>query len=513
MNKKLIKEQTILFLILAIVSAGFVYYFSGSTSSIIPNYYGDDSAMFQVIGKAWKNGTVPYIGTFDHKGPFIFLVNALGYLLGTYGMMMVQWAFMLAAFYGIFRTARLFMGYKLAVLATVFSYLVLVPTYGFGNYTEEYSLVFLTFSIYFGVKYFLNLDWSRKETLEHPWTYAVWYGISFLCILFMRVTSALAVCCIIFLVLCVLLRYRMWKNLWQNIAGFLLGCLIVFVPFAIYFACHGALYDMIYGTLIHNVLYASNSSIFTEVGAAWRSAYIALFTTVLLMVVSVFYFIVEKRKHWMLGVYGLLVSCATMVLFISINRYLHYYMISVPYFVLAAGLTMKMKAHVKEHIIKRLAFYGACVGLLIQVVFGAARVQRQSYSNQVFQDYAKAYKGCYEQLMSHVPKEDYGDFLVFGSNALSQWYLLGDIAPIYKYCFLQGWMSSCSGEIKEEVTAYLEEDPAKWLVVDADFDTGEMLENNCPEYVTMIKERYELVDTAKMENDFKCFQLYKRKDK
>lgn len=513
MNKKWIKEQSVLFLILAIVSAGFVYYFSGSTSPIIPDYYGDDSAMFQVIGKAWKNGLFPYVGTFDHKGPFIFLVNAVGYLLGSYGMLIVQWVFMVAAFYGIFFIARLFMGYRCSVLASVCSYLVLSATYGFGNYTEEYCLVFLAFSIYFGVKYFLNLEWNKKETLKHSWMYAVWYGISFMCILFMRVTSALAVCCIIFLVLCILLRYKMWRNLWENIAGFLLGCMIVFVPFAIYFGYHGALYDMIYGTLIHNVLYASQSSIFSVVGAAWRSAYAGLFTTVLLMVVSACYLIVEKRKLWILGIYGLLVSAATMILFFNSNRYIHYYMISVPYFVLAVGMTVKMKAYIQEHKIKRLIFYGACAGLLVQVVVGATRVQTQRYRTEVFREYAKAYKGCYEQLMSHIPKEEYEDFLVFGSNALSQWYLLGDIEPIYKYCFLQGWMSSCSEAIKEEVTAYLEDNPAKWLVVDAKFETEKMLENDCPEYVAMIQERYELVDTAKMQNDYKCFQLYKRKNR
>ena len=511
MNKKRKMEQMVLVLILAVISAGFVYYFSGSTSPVIPDYYGDDSAMFQVIGKAWKNGRIPYVGTFDHKGPFIFLVNAMGYALGSYGMLIIQWAFMVAAFYGIFKIAGLFLGYKGSVLAAVLSYLVLVHTYGFGNYTEEYSLVFLTFSIYFGVKYFMGLDWNKKETLEHPWTYAVWYGISFMCILLMRVTNALAICCTVFVILCILLRYKLWKNVWKNIAGFLLGCIIAFVPFAIYFACHGALYDMIYGTLIHNVLYASHASIFTEIGAAWRSACIALFTTVLLMLVSVLYLLVCKKKQWILGVYGLLCAATTMVLFFSINRYLHYYMISVPFFVLSVGLKVKMKAEADGHLVKQVAFYGACVGLLLQVVLGAASVQRQSYRNSVFTDYAKAYKGCYEQLMSHVPKTEYDDFLVFGSNALSQWYLLGDIEPTYKYCFLQGWMSSCSKEIKNEVTSYLKQEPAKWLVVDAEFDTEEMLEQDCPEYVSMIKSRYELVDTAKMENDFKCFQLYRRK--
>lgn len=511
MNRKLAKEQTVLFLILAAVSAGFVYYFSGSTSPIISDYYGDDSAVFQVVGKSWKNGTLPYVGVFDHKGPLIFLINALGYLLGAYGMMIVQWAFMVAAFYGIFKIAALFMGYKSSLLVSLLSYFVLVPTYGFGNYTEEYSLVFLAFSIYFGIKYFLKLDWNKEETLKHPWTYAVWYGTSFMCILLMRVTNALAICCIIFLVLCILLRYKMWKNIWENVGGFLLGCLIVFAPFAIYFACNGALYDMIYGTLIHNVLYVSDSSIFTEIGASWRSVCIALFTTILLMVVSIVYIFVCKGRQWILGAYGIMASGTAILMFIGINRYLHYYMISVPFFALAVGLTVKMKAYTKEHIMKRLVFYGACAAILIQVALGAARAIRQSHSNYVFAEYAKAYKGCYEQLMSQVPEEEQADFLTFGSNALSQWYLLGDIEPSYKYCFSQGWMSSCSSDMKEEITTYLEQEPAKWLVVDADFDTEEMLENDGPEYVSMIKERYELVDTAKMNNDFKCFQLYKRK--
>jgi len=38
--------------------------------------------MFQIIGKAWTEGITPYVGVFDHKGPFIFFVNALGYLMG-----------------------------------------------------------------------------------------------------------------------------------------------------------------------------------------------------------------------------------------------------------------------------------------------------------------------------------------------------------------------------------------------------------------------------------------------
>ena len=78
-------QYSIAIVIIMLLSAGFVYYFSGTTSPVIPDYYGDDSAVFQVVGKAWTNGKIPYIQAFDHKGPFIFFVEALGYLIGNYG--------------------------------------------------------------------------------------------------------------------------------------------------------------------------------------------------------------------------------------------------------------------------------------------------------------------------------------------------------------------------------------------------------------------------------------------
>ena len=99
-------QYSIAIVIIMLLSAGFVYYFSGTTSPVIPDYYGDDSAVFQVVGKAWTNGKIPYIQAFDHKGPFIFFVEALGYLIGNYGVLLMQWLFMSANFFGIFKIAR-----------------------------------------------------------------------------------------------------------------------------------------------------------------------------------------------------------------------------------------------------------------------------------------------------------------------------------------------------------------------------------------------------------------------
>ena len=88
-------------LILCVAAATlFVLLFSYSTSPLYSNYltYGGeasagDSLQFQTIGKAWLDGAIPYRDALDHKGPLLFFINMLGFLLGggtRYGIVILQ---------------------------------------------------------------------------------------------------------------------------------------------------------------------------------------------------------------------------------------------------------------------------------------------------------------------------------------------------------------------------------------------------------------------------------------
>ena len=68
----------LLFLLSALMG---VALFTESTSPLFSGW-GYDSAMFQTIGKYWVEGYLPYVDLYDHKGPMIFFINALGYGLG-----------------------------------------------------------------------------------------------------------------------------------------------------------------------------------------------------------------------------------------------------------------------------------------------------------------------------------------------------------------------------------------------------------------------------------------------
>ena len=67
----------LLFLLSALAG---VALFTESTSPLFSGW-GYDSAMFQTMGKYWAEGYLPYVDLYDHKGPMIFFLNALGYAL------------------------------------------------------------------------------------------------------------------------------------------------------------------------------------------------------------------------------------------------------------------------------------------------------------------------------------------------------------------------------------------------------------------------------------------------
>ena len=60
------------------------------------SYFNDmhtraDSAWFFMCGKAWMNGLVPYVDFADSKGPLLWLIYGVGYLLSRQDFIGVFW--------------------------------------------------------------------------------------------------------------------------------------------------------------------------------------------------------------------------------------------------------------------------------------------------------------------------------------------------------------------------------------------------------------------------------------
>ncbi|MBD3879357.1 MAG: hypothetical protein SR1Q5_06710 [Quinella sp. 1Q5] len=237
----------ILHVALFAMSFAFVYVFSYSTSFGY-DLLGGDSSIFQVIGKYWTQGYLPYVDLFDHKGPLIFFINAIGYIIyPRSGIMVPQIISLYLSCLFMWRAMELYSSSVWKIFFLLLTLIYYAAHYEEGNHIEEYSVLFLSSAVYC----FLC---SLKED-KFPPLYAFIYGVGFGGCLLLRLSDAAQICCQSFLVALFLLQARDFKTLWQNGLSFLAGFVIICLPFVIYFAAHDALYDMIYGTILLNLNY------------------------------------------------------------------------------------------------------------------------------------------------------------------------------------------------------------------------------------------------------------------
>ena len=215
-------------LVLLALSAAVITVFSVYTTPISP-YYGNDSAFFLLMGKGITQGKIPYLDLYDQKGPMIFYVNALGYLLtgDRYGIFLMQIVNLTAACLIVYRLARFYLrsGASLAVVA---AYLfVYVGTVQDGNMTEEWSQLFLLLPLCLSLR-FLK---SGRSVSEHPKRYSLVYGVCLGVLLMFRVTNAAPVCGLILAYIFLFCREKKVGGLFLHAALVLFGAALAVVPF------------------------------------------------------------------------------------------------------------------------------------------------------------------------------------------------------------------------------------------------------------------------------------------
>lgn len=445
----------------------FVLRFSYSTSFAWPGYCGYDSAIFQVIGKGWVEGAVPYVELFDHKGPLIFFVNMLGYALyGRAGILVLQTFSLAVTAWGLYRLGRVYLNRPVAVGTAAVALLYLARTFDEGNMTEEYSLPFLAVSLWLAVRYFKKSettgDWS------HSWKSALVYGASFGAILMLRVTSALAICCFV-LVICIgLAARRQWKNLGANALGFVGGFAAATGPFAIYFAVKGALGEVLYGTLWYNFFYATKFSIrqyYTGNQYAAKTIQRMLFDfggpLLLSLAVCLLAAAVKPKKPLIWA--SLLTTLGTMYLVFAARPYVHYYMVVTPLLPLTGcllGLLWRSGGTKARR--------GSLLGLGLAAVYLCSLAARlPGWGADSFMarrpDETQDYNNVARSMAAAIPADERDS--VLGLDMDAQWYLAADITPCQKYFANQSWQAGSDPELQRQIQQLFQADPPKWIVV------------------------------------------------
>lgn len=454
-----IKQDLAIYFSFAVLATIFLYLFSYGTSWLFPTY-GGDSGIFIVVGKAMVKGKILYKDIFDHKGPILFFINALGYSLGGIkGIFFIQIINLTIIQILIYRITLLFQSSRLLALIPVAGmYILFASSIDDGDVSEEYSIPFVLYSLYVFIKYIL----SGND--KHPPIYALIYGASLMVIALIRLNNGVAIGCIILAILIQLLREKQYQNLLQNILYFLLGSFIVFALTSIYFIINGAFGEFIYATFTFNFKYSgayprppwlSQPEIIKHITSS--------FATILLYITLIIY---RKKLNTTFIIASVLIGIFTVISIRIGGSLIHYQMLNIVPWILSLILIIQI---VKDKDIKQ---YLKVLSVVLALLLGAynAYVARRIifiYSlshntEELYNSFAMRIDKKY--VHSIIPLEERNS--VYAYNVRAGWFLETDILPSYKYFTNQElWIMVDKEEVYGGINNYLETTPPLWIVL------------------------------------------------
>lgn len=322
--------------VLFFLAVFFVFLCSTTTSPLYlqnPFWWMGDSGIFQEFGLLLLNGGTPYVDIFDHKGPILFFIQALGlYLNRTWGLFFLQ---SVSLFVSLLYWKKIMQLFKVEGLRCFLLIIVLLffmfSYYERGNLCEEWCMPFLSFAFYIFLRYCLT--GSIISSLNY-WIVGLCLGMIF----FIRANNAVPVIGFIFYFIYNRIKEKniaLIFDLLKMLGGFLIVC-IPTVSFYYYKAGWIGVEEMIYGTFLFNFDYVTKS---IDLGTWKNIVYYSSIVTFLIL--TVFLFRKEQKKLFI----SLATSYLCSILAIGGFKALHYLQIFLPLYIVTLCLLINQKRY------------------------------------------------------------------------------------------------------------------------------------------------------------------------
>lgn len=459
--------------LLLLAAIGFLLIFSVSTTPLLGYLAYGDSDIFQIVGMLWeKYGIIPYQGVWDHKGPVIHLVNAVGYMLtgNRFGVFIIQVVSLWITLIFAYRSFLLQFNARNTLILTGFFLCAIVLPYERGsNNVEEYCLPFLMASCYYIMR------WSSAAAngeYRHNYKYAFAYGCCLGVCLMTRTTNMLGICGAITVIFFILLVKKEWKNVIDNILAGLIGISVVTVPFGIYFALKGAFQDFLYGTFVFNFLYAGKAAIEWETLSFYDiiKLFISYFNFIGLALIGLSELIFGKKENKNIGIVWIAMGIFVGVWLNKSYGFLHYGLLLVPYFVIIVIELKRISTLVR--LPGAIYLKKIIVAYIIFVVLGASIESKYIYVNY-YQHVITGKEDIYVlqkrdlstmiNLANRVPDDEMDSFVAY--NCYPGLYIAENIVPDCKYFALQDWQSLHSEVLLQQIRNDFIACSPKWVLV------------------------------------------------
>ncbi len=215
------------------------------------NEPGRDGGFFMYVGQAIANGKGLYTEIWDSKGPMIFWINALG--VGRngnrWGLFFLELFFMtgwLAIAYGLLRRHS---GLIQAVFGIVGGAFCLKFSLGYGNFTEEYSLLFTFLAL-------VAFSWLLAKPEARFWPFVL-IAASTLLNFFLRANNIATQAVTAILALALIWQRGGFKAIKLPVLGLLTGVLLAGIPISGVLLAQGSLKAMWDASFIYNFAYSA----------------------------------------------------------------------------------------------------------------------------------------------------------------------------------------------------------------------------------------------------------------
>ncbi len=261
MKEKIFDKKNLYYVFLFVVVV-FLSLVGLNSSPLNKGITQNDSAVFQIMGKGMIEGQVIYKDLFDHKGPIMYLINAIAYLISPQiGLFIVEILFIYIGAVFIFKTSKMFINKEISLIMSLLYLMLIFVTISGGNFTEEYAMTFTSMALYCIIKIIYMNEYENK---------ILWgvIGATFALNFFIKPTY-IAVWMVFGVIQFIYsIKEKKIKELLKYVFYMIIGILVVTIPIMIYLVLNNDINDFINAFFVMNMKY-SKAGILQKAKSFW----------------------------------------------------------------------------------------------------------------------------------------------------------------------------------------------------------------------------------------------------
>lgn len=271
-----------------------------------------DSAWFFTCGKAWMSGMTPYVDFADSKGPLLWLIYGVGYLISPRdftGVFLLSCLFYTATFYYCYMAAQLFLhdARRSVVVAMLMAVFFFFPGVHYEVRAEDYMLLFGAIAFYHLCRVLVN-DAALGSVFNRA-SWAMGGGLAATFLIKYNGTLMLLAPTFVLLLLAARRGRLLWGVMWRIVAG----AVAVILPFAFYMFATGCFDDFVREYFVNTMATLENNR-WRRINYLWFvMAHKDIIVLLVMVAVSVLISFVVLKRYWWVSLflflwYGLVIA-------------------------------------------------------------------------------------------------------------------------------------------------------------------------------------------------------------